>query len=201
MKRPLMILFAKAPLAGKVKTRLVPSLSAQNAAELHRRMVSEAWSLAAGFRPYAAVELHTDLPTSAWPEIHPRRLQSSGDLGTRMLGALTAGLAAGFMPCLILGSDAPGLPRTHLAQLLEQTADVALGPTEDGGYYAISCRRVAPRMFEGVRWSAAGTLEDTVRASQSCGLRVETGPPWFDIDVPADLERLRAVSNILEGLL
>ncbi len=185
-----MIVFAKAPVPGRVKTRLLPVLTAVEAAELHRRMVFEAWTLSASFRPHAAVELHTDEPTAAWPEAHPRRLQAQGGLGSRMLAALTAGLASGHGRCLILGSDAPGLPRDHLQHLLDSTADVALGPCEDGGYYAISCRRVTPTMFDGVRWSTADALSDTERAATSSGLLVERGLPWFDIDVPEDLARL-----------
>lgn len=187
-----MILFAKAPVPGKVKTRLVPAITPEQAAQLHRQMVDSAWELLASFRPGAAVELHTDVPTTAWPRLHPRRLQTNGDLGCRMLAALEGGLAAGYSRCLILGSDAPGLPRTHLAELLESTADVALGPTEDGGYYAIACGRADARMFDRVRWSTEHTLADTVAAAQACGLGVETGSPWFDIDTPEDLARWRA---------
>ncbi len=185
-----MILFAKAPVPGKVKTRLTPALTPEQAAQLHRQMVESAWDLLATFRPRVAIELHTDVPTPAWPRSHPRRLQASGDLGRRMLAALQGGFAAGHSRCLILGSDAPGLPRTHLTELLESTADAALGPTEDGGYYAIACGQANPRMFEGVRWSTEHALADTVAAVKACGLGVELGSPWFDIDTPEDLARL-----------
>jgi len=63
---------------------------------------------------------------------------------------------------------------------------------DDGGFYAIACRRIAPAMFEGVAWSTSNTLRDTVGALTYCGLSVELGPAWFDVDTPEDLQRLGA---------
>lgn len=188
MKRHLMILFAKAPAPGKVKTRLIPHFSAERAAQLHHALVEEAWERLNGMAP---LELHTDVETEAWPGLGPRRLQVHGDLGERMLHALETGLAEGYGRVLIVGSDAPGLPPPHVEQLLDSVADVALGPVEDGGYYAICCGRTDRRMFEGVRWSTPHALSDTAAACARCGLSVQVGRPWFDIDEPADLERLR----------
>lgn len=182
-----MILFAKAPRVGQVKTRLIPALGADGAAKLHEAMVEHAWSRlrSAG----ADCELHTDVPTGAWIHIHPRRLQAAGDLGSRLLAALENGLERG-CPVIITGSDAPGLPAGHLKRLMDGEADVTLGPTADGGYWAIACRRSHPRMFEGVRWSTRFALADTVQACQACGLSVAQGEAWFDIDEPVDLARL-----------
>jgi hypothetical protein len=183
-----MILFAKTPIPGRVKTRLIGRLSPEQAAALHEAMVRDAWQR---LGPLGPIELHTDEETVAWEGIGPRRLQAEGDLGRRMLGAFEHALNDGYGLALIVGSDAPGLPAAHIAALLESAADVALGPTADGGYYAIGCRRPHPRMFEGVRWSTPHALADTVAACARCGLSVHVGPAWFDIDEPADLERLR----------
>ena len=94
------------------------------------------------------------------------------------------------LPGLILGSDAPSLPLSHLQQLMATPGDVVLGPAEDGGYWAILARRTDARMFEGVEWSTPRALEQTVAACRRCGLSVSLGPEWFDIDEPADLRRL-----------
>ena len=67
---------------------------------------------------------------------------------------------------------------------------VVLGPAADGGYYAISCRRTHPGMFDGVEWSGPRALQGTVRAARQCGLTVTLGDTWFDIDTPDDLVRL-----------
>lgn len=181
---PRIVLFARAPAAGRVKTRLIPALGAEGAAQLHRRLVADALARLSRLGP---VELHTDAETDAWPEFEgPRRLQAEGDLGARMLAALASGA-----PAIIVGSDAPGIPDAHLAALLGSSADVALGPTEDGGFYAIAARRTHPEMFRGVEWSSGGELRQTIRACERCGLTVEIGPRWFDIDTPEDLERAR----------
>lgn len=182
---PRIILFARAPVPGQVKTRLIPALGAEGAAELHRRMVSDALIRLGRFGP---VELHTDAATSEWPDFSgARRVQAQGDLGARMLAALSQGL-----PAMIAGSDAPGVPDAHLAALLGSPADVALGPTEDGGFYAIAARRTHADMFRDVEWSSGSELRQTIRACERCGLAVEIGPRWFDIDTPQDLERARA---------
>lgn len=90
---------------------------------------------------------------------------------------------------MILGADAPSVPLAALRELMASNADVALGPAMDGGYYAIAARRVHPRMFEGVPWSASTTLEETEAAVTRCGLRAQRGPLWYDLDEIEDLLR------------
>jgi glycosyltransferase A (GT-A) superfamily protein (DUF2064 family) len=91
---------------------------------------------------------------------------------------------------MVLGSDSPTLPRGHIQRLLDSKADVALGPCEDGGYYAIACRRVHAEMFTDVEWSTSHVLEQTERAVRASGLSVERGDLWYDVDGPEDLARL-----------
>ena len=74
--------------------------------------------------------------------------------------------------------------------LLESTTDVTLGPTLDGGYYGIACRKIRPSMLNGVRWSSSDALHDTICAVERCGLSHALGPEWFDVDTPDDLGRL-----------
>ncbi len=141
----------------------------------------------------ADVELSTDEPTEAWREFAvARSVQCAGQLGERIRAALEQALAAGRPKALILGSDSPGLPAAHIRALLASPANACLGPVDDGGFYAIACNKIAPAMFEGVRWSTGATLSDTVKALTSCGLSVELGPAWFDVDRPEDLTRLGA---------
>ena len=182
--RPVTVVFAKAPRPGFVKTRL--GLEPEVAAQLHEAFVRDALALA-GER----AELHTDVETEAWRDVDvPRRLQVAGDLGARMLAAL---------PALILGSDAPSLPASHLGELIATPGDVVLGPAEDGGYWAILARRAHPRMFEGVEWSTARTREQTIAACRACGLSVSLGPEWFDVDDPAGLRRLALRPDLLSA--
>lgn len=186
---PLIVLFAKAPAPGRVKTRL--GLDPRRAADLHSEFVRQTLIMLESLRGEADVELSTDEPTEAWLEFPvPRSVQNAGQLGERIYAALEQALAAGRPKALILGSDSPGLPAAHLRALLASTADVRLGPVDDGGLYAIACGKTVPAMFDGVRWSTGFTLNDTGKALTSCGLSVELGSAWFDVDRPEDLMRL-----------
>jgi rSAM/selenodomain-associated transferase 1 len=186
-----MILFAKAPIPGRVKTRLATAIGAEPAAELYRAFVADTISKLTEFRDVADIELHTDTPTDAWTEQGVARdLQVAGGLELKLLHALGGALQTGRSQVMVLGSDSPTLPRGHIQRLLDSAADVALGPCEDGGYYAIACRRVRPEMFGGVEWSTPRVLEQTERAVRASGLSVERGDLWYDVDGPEDLARL-----------
>ena len=183
--QPLIVVFAKAPRPGFVKTRL--GLAPALAAQLHESFVRDALALARTASD--RVELHTDVETEAWSDLPtPRRLQVNGDLGMRMLAVL---------PSLIIGSDAPSLPPAHLTAMIATPGDVVLGPAEDGGYWGILARRRHERMFEGVEWSTPDTREQTIAACRACGLQVALGSEWFDVDEPRDLRRLAAQPEAL----
>jgi len=186
-----MILFAKAPIPGRVKTRLATAIGAGPAAELYRAFVADTISKLAEFRDVADIELHTDTLTDAWTEQGVARdLQVASGLELKLLHALAGALQTGRPQVMVLGGDSPTLPRGHIQRLLDSKADVALGPCEDGGYYAIACRRVHSEMFTGVEWSTSHVLEQTERAVRASGLSVESGDLWYDVDGPEDLARL-----------
>lgn len=188
---PVILLFAKAPVPGRVKTRLQPVLSPKQSAELHSSFVGDVLEWLGGFTLIADIEVHLDEPTGFWSEFpYPRVLQSEGDLGQRMWNAVQRAFNAGRKQVLILGSDAPTLPKEHLKKMLNSPADVCFGPTEDGGYYAIQLRSLPQGLFEGVEWSSCRALEQSIAAARRCGLSVALGPRWFDIDSPADLVKL-----------
>lgn len=196
--RPVILLFAKAPVAGRVKTRLAARLGAAQAAQAHRAFVEDMLERLQRLRDCADVELHTDIATDAWASAGVARgLQSASDnLGERLLAAAAAALQAGREQVVILGGDAPTLPLEHVRALLASRADVALGPAADGGFYGIAMRRLHPEMFSGISWSRADTLAQTVRAVERCGLTVELGPPWYDVDTVEDLDRLQTCPRL-----
>lgn len=216
--RPRIALFAKAPQPGRVKTRLAAGLPGPLphaqlwAARFHQHFVSSFLSRLAAtpFVDRADWELHLDIWTDVFPSWPvTRRRQVSGGLGEKMLAAFEgrsepigedlscrvgegAGAALGSERVqVILGTDAPTLPVGHIEDLLAGSADVALGPAEDGGYWGIRAWRTHPAMFANVRWSSPQALADTRAACEACGLTVEMGLPWYDIDTAEDLERLR----------
>jgi uncharacterized protein len=195
--RPLLIVFAKSPEAGKVKSRLVPTLSPEAAARLHEAMVGDTLARVQELEGEFDIELHTDAFSEHWSSAaFPRKLQASGGLGDRLYSALHAGLSRGHPLVVITGSDAPTLPASHLQELARLEADVALGPCADGGFYAIASRRLDAAMFDGVVWSDARTLDQTCDSIRRCGLSVRIGPEWYDVDTPDDLLRLSADATL-----
>jgi len=186
---PLIIIFAKAPQPGHVKTRL--GLQPAAAASLHTEFVRLTLKTVCELRDEAEVQLSLDLPCTAWEEFPvARTIQHEGDLGVRVYAALKDGLAAGHPKAMILGSDSPTLPADHIGLLLRCDADVTLGPTVDGGYYGIACRKIMPMMFDEVRWSTGDALRDTIKSIERCGISYAIGPEWFDVDRPEDLGRI-----------
>lgn len=182
----LIIVFTRAPVAGKVKTRLIPRLGADGAARLQRRLIRTAVRTA---RDAGTVELHAT-HRHAWLRSLrvPVRLQRGADLGERMLNALRRRRGA-----ILIGTDAPELrPRDlHRAARLVRGTDVVLAPAEDGGYALIAARRIDARIFEGVRWGGADVLARTLRNISKCQLRYRLLRTVWDVDRPQDVDRIR----------
>lgn len=189
------LLFAKDPRGGLAKTRLARVIGDEAAAALYEAFVGDLLDVVATLqqRRQAVGELHTDTPTDSWSACpFPRRQQAPGDLGAKMLHALNGALSAGHPQAIVLASDAPSLPQAHLEALLCRTEDVVFGPCDDGGYYAVACRRTHSAMFDAIEWSTDRALEQSIAAARRSGLTVGLGPAWFDVDEPADLVRLLA---------
>jgi rSAM/selenodomain-associated transferase 1 len=189
-----LVLFAKAPLPGRVKTRLSPLLSPEQAAEFHWACVCDTWEKIEQV-PVQSRYFYSD---NAWTNGHvpaspeQRALQRGADLGDRMLSCFQELHARGHRRVLIIGSDSPTLPLAYIEQGLDalERADAVIGPSEDGGYYAIGCRESYPQMFSGVPWSAGDTLQKTEAGLRALGLRVHLLPAWYDVDTANDLRRL-----------
>ena len=186
-------LFAKAPVAGAVKTRLQPHLTPDQSASLHAALVADVWEklgeLHDAGRWLYSDEAHSRLAELAQGQLRP---QSDGDLGIRMLRCFEHLTAEGYGRMLIVGADSPTLPPAYLRmgfELLTQV-DAILGPSEDGGYYAVGCRRPHPEMFSGVEWSTGRTFEQTEAAFDRAGFSFARLPVWYDIDTFEDLRRL-----------
>jgi uncharacterized protein len=182
----LVVIFAKAPIPGQVKTRLAADSSPEFAAHLHQAFVAD---LVHRLRALdVEIEIHSD--AAAWHELRvPNRLQVAGDLGARMSYVFRQALQSR-KRVLILGADSPSVPLEFLRELLESSADLAFGPADDGGYYAVAAGRWNEAMFQGVNWSTSSALADSVAAARQCGLSFEIGKQWFDIDEYKDLARL-----------
>ncbi|HSD61944.1 MAG TPA: TIGR04282 family arsenosugar biosynthesis glycosyltransferase [Burkholderiales bacterium] len=193
------VVFARAPEPGRTKTRLIPLLGAEGAANLHARLVlnSIEVALAAGI---GAVELwcapHTAFPFfAACARGYGIRLraQGPGNLGVRMLRACRETLTRA--PAIVIGTDCPGYTASYLIQARDRLAagaDAVLGPAEDGGYVLLGLRRVSPRLFQDLDWGTGSVLEATRERLQALGWRSEELPALWDMDRPEDFSRLTA---------
>lgn len=189
---------ARAPVAGFAKTRLAPALGADGAAKLQARLTARAVDTAKA----AAIG-----PVTLWAapdEGHPAfqllativgtalARQPDGDLGDRMLAAMEA--AGG--PVVVIGTDCPALTAHHLhiaADVLRGGVDVVVFPADDGGYGLIGSRQPQPALFTDMVWSTSGVMAATRRRLKQLGLSWREPLRLWDVDVPADLERLREI--------
>lgn len=192
------VVVAKAPRPGAVKTRLIPHLGAQDAADLAARMLQDTVAAARRLAPRVAVAYAPDDGREAMePLLGPDLLwiaQRGDDLGARMEHAARGAAAAGCAPLILMGADSPTLSPDAVSEgfgLLEST-DLALGPSEDGGVWCIGLRRPAPGLFDGIAWSTAAVFAQLKENALRRGLRVGTLATGYDIDTVADLDRLRA---------
>jgi len=186
------IVFARAPVAGRVKTRLAPRLGAAGAARLHVQLVENALRTAREAR-CGPVELHVTQPHRLFCGVETRR-QRGRDLGERIYGALRGALRR-HRSAIIIGADAPALTAADLrraARLLDGAADVVLAPAEDGGYALIGARRISLRIFTHVPWGSAEVLSQTLSNLSAAQFRYRLLRTVWDVDRPEDLARLRS---------
>jgi uncharacterized protein len=191
----IILVFAKAPVPGSVKTRLASALGPDAAAELARAFLSDTWTwlqtaahgVAAPVLTLAGDPASIDFEgAEIWP-------QGSGDLGDRLARGVARALERAPW-VLAIGADSPGLPEALLTQairaLREGDQDSVIGPCDDGGFYLLGLRRCPEGFFNGLPWSETTTFEATLARLRELGLRTAVLDVWFDVDRPDDLERL-----------
>ncbi len=193
-----LLVFAKAPVAGQVKTRLIPALGAERAARLHAALVEHTLQTCRRAQ-VPRVELWCDPAVSDpfFVEMSrrygvPRYRQRKGDLGERMVRALADALRRSDA-AVLLGTDAPTIAAEDLRSAVEALGtgtDAVLAPAFDGGYVLIGLRRTVPALFRDVRWGGAGVLQQTRERLESLGYRWREIRSHHDIDRPEDWERL-----------
>lgn len=191
------LLFARAAVAGQVKTRLQPMLSGQQACELHRRLVHHTLVVATGSG--LRVELWGSdedafLRAEAEAFAVPFHVQHGSDLGERMAHALSQALQR-YPRVVLVGTDCPGLDKRYLlaAERGLQQADIVLGPATDGGYVLLATRVDEPGLFRQVAWGSDSVLAATRANVRRAGLRHVELEALADLDRPADCQRARAI--------
>lgn len=194
---------AKAPRPGKVKTRLSPPLTPQQAAALNicfLRDTTENIQQVAEAGDSAGIVVYTPVgDEAAFDGILPpafRLLGQRGDgFGERLLHACEDLFACGFSAVCLIDSDSPTMPQEALSQAVSSLAlpgdRVVLGGSDDGGYYLIGMKHLHPRLFEQIDWSTERVFQQTTERAREIGLDVELLGTWYDVDDAATLQRLR----------
>jgi rSAM/selenodomain-associated transferase 1 len=193
---------AKAPLAGEVKTRLIPPLKAREAAELNVCFLRDmAENIKSVSETEAASGLVVYTPTgseSAFDGVLPEGFnllaQRGASLGERLCNATDDLLRQGYGAVCLINSDSPTLPRSILIRAIQSIATdgdrVVLGAAEDGGYYLIGLKHAHRNLFNEIAWSTSDVLARTRQRAKEIDLPVELLPSWYDVDDAETLNRL-----------
>ena len=217
---PCLVVFARAPVAGRVKTRLyqprdgeAAGLTAEQAAAVYAAFIADvcAGGVRSGIarrRLYVAGDVtHPHLVQVARESGFTICAQQGADLGDRMSAAIDAELSAGASSVVLVGTDSPTLPASYLqraADFLAGAADVVLGPAADGGYYLIGARHPIPTVFAaGMAWGTAQVLPATLQRLHelaAAGTQVALLPFFYDVDTPSDLRLLASHLRLADAV-
>ena len=191
------VIFAKAPVAGHAKTRLIPALGADGAAKLAGRMLAVTLAQARDAAPLK-IELCVtpDACDAAWAGRLPRGVavsnQGPGDLGVR-LAATAKRILDGSERAILIGTDCPALTSTRLRAAADalESHDAVMHPALDGGYVLLGLSRFDPSLFSGIAWSSATVCAETQARIKALAWRLLVGETLRDVDEPADLEAVK----------
>ena len=194
-----LVVMAKAPRFGHSKTRLSQLLKPKETETLCRAMLLDTVDRLRGIRDCELCLAFTPIHERRWFERNINSgielmHQRGNDLGERMQHIVKERLLAGSEAVLIVGSDLPTIPLSYVqraVELLIQDNIIGIGPAEDGGYYLIGMKEPSPRVFDQINWGTGLVFQQTLSQAEASGIPVVTIPEWFDVDEPADLERLQ----------
>ncbi len=198
------IVMAKRPHPGKTKTRLTPTMSPEDAAELYEAMLLDTISILAIREDCTPIIAVDETESSQWfSQAAPgvaQLFQGEGALGDRLNRVMTNAFELGFTRVFAINSDGPDLPQSHLDDALRALdhpeTDLVFGPNVDGGYYLIGWKKPWPPVVTDVTMSTPTVLQDSLAIAERLGARVHLGREWFDVDVPEDLERfIQSMAN------
>ncbi len=191
------ILFARDPVEGQVKTRLSSLLDAPAILNLYRHFLRDSiekiCSIADADR---FIGIASEPKTDYFEDVSRSRavrlfVQRGENLGERMRQAFMDRFEEGYERVVIVGSDSPTLPPAYIAQALQSEKEVVIGPSTDGGYYLIGMRGKVTDIFERVPWGTDGVLSETLNVLKGQRAEAELLPVWYDVDLPEDLRFLK----------
>jgi rSAM/selenodomain-associated transferase 1 len=195
--RGAVVVMAKAPREGLVKTRLAGAFPARDVVQLSACMLDDTLALAQGLSHVHVAVLCPATDVSDLEARVPSGVQVVGQRGEGLRAGLASAfeqLVPRFRRVVAVDSDSPHLPPAilHSAFELLETSDVVVGPTEDGGYYLVGASAAHPHLFEQPQLGTGNARDALLANARALGLSVAFTKPWYDVDVPADLQRLAA---------
>ena len=198
-----LVIFAKAPLPGQVKTRLIGALTAEQVTELYVCFLRDTFavmeavqeereqlSLALCYTPAEELEAFEAAEFDGCLLLSQR----GHDLGERLQNCFADFFELGFGAMVVIGADSPTLPAELVHEAFEHllTPDqVVLGPATDGGFYLVGMNGLQPHLYEQIDWSAEKTLSQMLARAEQRHLTCALLPEWYDLDTPADLQHLQ----------
>lgn len=199
-----LVIFAKSPIPGKVKTRLVPPHSYEEAAALYRDWAKDIYRRAKTLDVpiQIAYEASPEYPIPSWladgmepVDFFP---QGPGGLGERLAQAFDRSFKDGCRRVVAIGSDSPGLPLERIREAFAalESRPVALGPAMDGGYYLVGLNAPFPQLFENIAWSTSAVFSQTLRAAEAAGRACHVLEEYFDIDGPRELREYQKFGSV-----
>jgi rSAM/selenodomain-associated transferase 1 len=194
--KQLLVVVAKKPAPGDVKTRLLTRLTPAQATDLYSCFIRDrikeisrlqGVDLAIAYTPKASKTSFSRFLSNGFQLF----AQQGRNLGERLHNIFRQKLRQGYQAVCIIDSDTPDLPRALVAQafrwLAERSADAVFGPCEDGGYYLVGLRQPREELFSDIPWSTSRVLSQSLRKAEALGLRTRLLPPWNDLDTVDDL--------------
>lgn len=193
-----LIIFAREPVPGKVKTRLAQSIGNKAASDIYSAMLADTVNKASTLEDIQVMifwatenDAVTDFPNLSRIDMF---VQHGADLGKRMENAFETAFSCGISSCCIIGSDSPDLPIEVLSQAFHSLeaidTDIVYGPAEDGGYYLLGMKQLWRRLFDNVQWSTPDVMEKTLERINELQLNSIRLSQWYDIDTFEDLRRI-----------
>lgn len=208
---PCLIIFTRYPVAGKAKTRLIPALGAEGAANLQRQMTEHTLAQVQTLQQQFALDVEVWFAATSARQTEQQQMQNwlgnhwhyqpqqGNDLGERLLYAIQSAFVAQRQSVVTIGTDCPSLTANHIQQAFQLLSqhDLVLGPATDGGYYLIGLRRFIPDLFIGIAWSSETVLQKTVETATRLGLSIAYLDRLTDIDRPEDLGVWQAIQEAM----
>lgn len=192
-----LIIFAREPEKGKVKTRLSGYLSESRCLNLYKAFLKDTLGIAGKVKcdeKLIAYESSGAYPPYLLRISSPLQLarQKGKNLGERMHNAFLQAFDAGFSRAAIIGTDAPDLPARYVNRAFSELKkkDLILGPSKDGGYYLVALKRACGLVFKGIKWGSKQVLKDSLKNAKQLKMKTALLPAWSDVDDAASLTGL-----------